>query len=102
MLEGARVVSVSSCAYAPVDFDDINFEKRPYDARIAYGQSKTANALFTLWLDRLGKPLGVRAFSLDPGGMIESGFSRNMTAEEIAASGYVDASVGPLSTPRTT
>ena len=47
---GARVVSVSSRAHhiAPVDFEDVNFERRPYDKWQAYGQSKTANALFSI------------------------------------------------------
>ncbi|HEY4132850.1 MAG TPA: SDR family NAD(P)-dependent oxidoreductase, partial [Gemmatimonadaceae bacterium] len=46
--QGARVVCVSSRGhqFAPVDFDDPNFERRPYDPRLAYGQSKSANALF--------------------------------------------------------
>lgn len=42
---GARVVSVSSAGHlnSPVVFDDIHFERRPYDPWQAYGQSKTAN-----------------------------------------------------------
>ena len=42
----ARVVSVSSRGHqiAGVDFDDIDFLRRPYDKWVAYGQSKTANA----------------------------------------------------------
>jgi NAD(P)-dependent dehydrogenase (short-subunit alcohol dehydrogenase family) len=42
---GARVVVVSSVGHvnADVDFDDINFDRRPYDAFTAYGQTKTAN-----------------------------------------------------------
>jgi NAD(P)-dependent dehydrogenase (short-subunit alcohol dehydrogenase family) len=41
---GARVVAVSSRGhtFSDVDFDDPNFERRPYDPRIAYGQAKTA------------------------------------------------------------
>lgn len=36
----ARVISVSSCGHAasPVMFDDIHFERRPFDAMAAYGQ----------------------------------------------------------------
>jgi hypothetical protein len=53
---GARVVSVSSRghAVAPVDFDDINFDRRPYDPMVAYGQSKSARpkALRRLRSDR--------------------------------------------------
>ncbi|KAA5606383.1 SDR family NAD(P)-dependent oxidoreductase [Roseospira marina] len=89
----ARVVTVSSCGHAAgaIDFDDINFETRGYDPMVAYGQSKSANALFSVWLDRLGQPHGVRAFALHPGGIVESGFTRDMPIEASIASGYRDA-----------
>src|SRR5262249_55519964 len=40
----SRVVSVSSRGHhmSPVVFDDIQFERRPYDKWLSYGQSKTA------------------------------------------------------------
>jgi len=43
--QGARVVALSSRAhrFAPVTFEDIDFERRPYDPWTSYGQSKTAN-----------------------------------------------------------
>ena len=46
----ARIVAVSSSAHqsSPVIFDDINFNFRPYDRVLAYGQSKTANVLFAV------------------------------------------------------
>ena len=52
--EGARVVVVSSTAArrGVMDFDDLHFEKRGYQAWPAYGQSKLANQLFTLELQR--------------------------------------------------
>lgn len=70
--EGARVVSVSSRGHqiSGVDFDDINFERRPYDKWAAYGQSKTANILFACALDTRGEALGIRAFSLHPGSVL--------------------------------
>jgi hypothetical protein len=45
---GSRVVSVSSRGHqiGPVDFDDYDFQTRPYDKWQAHGQSKAANALF--------------------------------------------------------
>lgn len=66
---GARVVSVSSRAHriSGVDFEDPNFERRPYDKWAAYGQSKSANALFAVALDTRGEEDGIRAFSLHPG-----------------------------------
>jgi len=66
---GARVVNVSSFGHqmAPFDFEDPNFEHRQYETLQGYGQSKTANNLFTVELDDRGRYFGVRAFSLHPG-----------------------------------
>jgi NAD(P)-dependent dehydrogenase (short-subunit alcohol dehydrogenase family) len=51
---GARVVTVSSQAHrqGTMDFEDLDFEQRGYQAAAAYGQSKLANLLFTFELDR--------------------------------------------------
>jgi NAD(P)-dependent dehydrogenase (short-subunit alcohol dehydrogenase family) len=69
---GARVVSVSSRGHriCGVDFDDPDFERRPYDKWKAYGQSKTANVLFAVELDRRGTGAGVRAFAVHPGSIV--------------------------------
>lgn len=66
---GARVVAVSSAGhhFAPVQWDDIHFHNSAYDKWVAYGQAKTATALFAVHLDALGWHDGVRAFSLHPG-----------------------------------
>ncbi len=49
-----RVVTVSSGAhrFGSIDFDDLNWERKPYKAWRAYGQSKLANLLFTAELQR--------------------------------------------------
>ena len=88
---GARVISVSSRGHqiAGIDFDDIDFQQRPYDKWVAYGQSKTANALFAIALDVRGKDHGVRGFSLHPG-QILTDLSRHLSAEEIAAFDVLD------------
>jgi NAD(P)-dependent dehydrogenase (short-subunit alcohol dehydrogenase family) len=84
--KGARVVELSSRGHARsgVDFDDPNFERRPYDKWVAYGQSKTANALFALALDVRGEAHGVRAFSVHPGGVVTE-LMRSMPVEEVSA-----------------
>jgi NAD(P)-dependent dehydrogenase (short-subunit alcohol dehydrogenase family) len=66
---GARVINVSSFGHqmAPFNFDDPNFLHREYETLQGYGQSKTANNLFTVELDHRGKAFQVRAFSLHPG-----------------------------------
>lgn len=83
---GARVVELTSRGhrYSPVVFDDPNFEHRPYEKWKSYGQSKTANALFALALDRRGEPHGVRAFSVHPGG-IPTPLIRHLTADDLKA-----------------
>ncbi|MDI1481237.1 oxidoreductase [Polyangium sp. y55x31] len=83
---GARVVSLSSGghAYSGVDFEDPHFERRPYDKWIAYGQAKTANALFALALDARGEAHRVRAFSVHPGGIVTE-LMRYMSDEEARA-----------------
>ncbi|MFB4278520.1 oxidoreductase [Nonomuraea sp. MTCD27] len=49
-----RIVIVSSNGHkvGSIDFDDLNWERRPYRAMAAYAQSKLANLLFTAELQR--------------------------------------------------
>ena len=85
---GARVVSVSSRGHqrAGMDFDDPQFQHRAYDRWQAYGQSKTANVLFAVELDRRGEASGVRAFAVHPGAILTD-LSRHMTDEELRGYG---------------
>jgi NAD(P)-dependent dehydrogenase (short-subunit alcohol dehydrogenase family) len=68
---GGRVVTVSSTGHriGSIDFDDLNWERKPYRAWRAYGQSKLANLLFTAELQRrltaVGSP--VLATAAHPG-----------------------------------
>lgn len=66
----ARIVSVSSSGHgnSPVVFDDLFVDRRPYDAGQAYGQSKTANALFAIEATRRWADDGIAANALMPGG----------------------------------
>ena len=84
----ARVVSLSSTgiSFGGVDFDDPNFETHEYNKWKAYGQSKTANALFAVALDKRGEAHGTRAFSVHPGG-IYTDLARDLSAEELAFDG---------------
>jgi len=83
---GARVICLSSRGHArgAVDFDDAHFQRRPYDKWMAYGQSKTANALFALALDARGEARRVRAFSVHPGAILTE-LVRWLTEEELGA-----------------
>ena len=66
-----RVVSVASGAHrrGHIDLDDLNWERRSYQRWTAYAQSKLANLLFILELERrltaAGSP--VRALAAHPG-----------------------------------
>ena len=84
----ARVVVLSSRAHAwgEVDVNDPNFDKRPYDKWVAYGQSKSANSLFAVELDKRGQQHGIRAFAVHPGGILTD-LSKYMTDEELSAYG---------------
>jgi NAD(P)-dependent dehydrogenase (short-subunit alcohol dehydrogenase family) len=86
----ARVVTLSSIGhrYSPVDMDDPNYLSRPYDKAAAYGQSKTANSLFSVELDRRGQRDGVRAFAVHPGGILTD-LVRYLTDDELKAWGIV-------------
>lgn len=97
---GARVVSVSSRGHqiAGMDFDDIDFRRRHYDRWIAYGQSKTANVLFAVELDRRGREDGIRAFSLHPG-QILTNLARHLSDEDIAGFDALDADGKPIVDP---
>jgi NAD(P)-dependent dehydrogenase (short-subunit alcohol dehydrogenase family) len=79
----ARVVSVSSRGHqqSPIRFDDLAFEKEPYDKWAAYGQSKTANVLFAVELDRRLGGRGVHANAIHPG-VIPTDLSRHMGKED--------------------
>jgi NAD(P)-dependent dehydrogenase (short-subunit alcohol dehydrogenase family) len=81
--KGARVVALTSRghAFASVDLDDPSFERRPYDKWKAYGQSKSANALFAVALDARGEERGVRAFSVHPG-VVATELARSVPEEE--------------------
>ncbi len=89
--DSARVVAVSSVGHRlnGLDLDDPNFERREYSKWPAYGQAKSANALFALQLDKMGEAHGVRAFAVHPGG-IATPLQRHLTMEEQVAMGWYD------------
>jgi NAD(P)-dependent dehydrogenase (short-subunit alcohol dehydrogenase family) len=86
---GARVVALSSTAHAisDVHWDDPHFLVHDYDKWQAYGQAKTADALFALGLDLRWRDEGVRAFSVHPGGIFTP-LQRHLGDEEMVALGW--------------
>jgi len=95
---GARVVSLSSAGHklSPIRWDDVMFESE-YDKWVAYGQAKTANALFAVELDSLGAASGVRAFAVHPGGIMTE-LQRHLPRDEMINMGWMDeeGTVNPL------
>ena len=79
----ARVVNLSSRGHhiTGVDLDDPNFERRGYDKWQAYGQSKTANILFSVELERRLGPQGVHAYAVHPG-VIQTELMRHLEASD--------------------
>jgi NAD(P)-dependent dehydrogenase (short-subunit alcohol dehydrogenase family) len=95
---GSRVISISSGAHGitGIHWDDLHFDGG-YDKWQAYGQSKTANVLFAVHLDRLGRDRNVRAFALHPGAILTP-LQRHLPKEEMVAAGWIDEA-GELADP---
>ena len=87
---GMRVVALSSTGHKRSDilWDDIQFEKTPYDKWVAYGQAKTANALFANALSRRLRDSGGLAFAVHPGGIFTP-LQRHLEKEEMIALGWL-------------
>jgi NAD(P)-dependent dehydrogenase (short-subunit alcohol dehydrogenase family) len=84
LVDGGRLVVLSSQAHrvADVDLEDPNFDAQDYEPFVAYGRSKTANALFAVEFDRRHSHRGVRAASVMPGNSLTD-LPRNFTAEQL-------------------
>ncbi|MFK3980596.1 SDR family NAD(P)-dependent oxidoreductase [Micromonospora sp. NPDC050397] len=89
----SRVVVVSSGAQlrAGVDFEDPQFETRPYDPFVAYAQSKTATVLLAVGIARHWGDAGVTATSCAPGGIPTTNLARHIAPEFLQAIGVIDA-----------
>lgn len=70
---------------------------RGYDKWQAYGQAKTANVLFAVRLDALGRDAGVRAFAVHPGQILTE-LARHLSTEEMLGRGWIDEQGRPVGT----
>jgi len=99
---GARVVTLSSGAhvFGTCDVDDLNWQKRDYEPRLAYAQSKTANLWFGSELQRryADRLLSV---SVHPG-VIQTDLSRHVTPEllEVMRASFVEWGITMKSVPQ--
>ena len=87
----SRVVALSSIAHrmSPIRFDDLHFTNDSYDKWMAYGQAKTANALFARGVQARYHDKGLKAFSVHPGGIFTP-LQRHLPQEEMTALGWLD------------
>jgi NAD(P)-dependent dehydrogenase (short-subunit alcohol dehydrogenase family) len=84
----ARIVNLTSAGHQSSDivWDDVDYERRPYDKWEAYGQAKTANILFTVELERRLAARGVHAYAVHPG-MIVTELGRHLNRDDIKGLG---------------
>lgn len=94
--DGARVVMVTSRGHyaSGIRWDDPHFTRSPYDKWLAYGQSKSANSLFAVHLDALGRGRGVRAFAVHPG-VVDTELQRHLPLAERVAMGWANEDGSP-------
>jgi NAD(P)-dependent dehydrogenase (short-subunit alcohol dehydrogenase family) len=102
-----RVVTISSPLHARgrIDIDDLNWDRRTYNASRAYADSKQANLLFTVELQRrlTAEGITVRAVSAHPG-IANTNLGAHLTGLRGAIAGIVlrvlgqDAGQGALPT----
>lgn len=81
-----RIVNLSSRGHhmAPANLEDPNFEASDYNEWLSYGQSKTANVLFTVGLEKRFADKGVHSYAVHPGG-IQTNLSRHLSQEQTDA-----------------
>jgi len=75
--ERGRVVTVASTYAGELDFDDLEFKRRPWDNIKSYKQSKQANRLWTWALARRLAGTNVTANAMSPG-FVDTGLYRDM------------------------
>lgn len=99
--DGARVVTTTSGAqrFSDIRWDDPNFTGGGYDPGLAYAQSKTANVLFTVELDRRWAADGIRAFAAHPGVVATTSFNSSVGEASQRAQGLIDDAGLPIIDP---
>ena len=94
--QNARFVSLSSSAHSltGIIWDDIHFQKNPYNKWMAYGQSKTASSLIAIEFHRRMKDKGVSGYSVHPGGIMTP-LQRHLEKDEMVALGWMKEDGSP-------
>lgn len=81
-----RVINLSSAGhrFGAFNFTDPDYHQRDYEKWQAYGESKTANILFSVGLDARLAPRGVRVLAVHPG-MIMTELGRHLDEADLEA-----------------
>ena len=89
--DDVRVINLSSIGHRLHDifWGDVHFAQTEYNKWLSYGQSKTANALFSVELNRRMGEFGGKSFSVHPGG-INTPLQRHLEVEEMVAMGWMN------------
>lgn len=80
----SRVVNVASQFASDVDLDDLQFERRKFEAVKAYAQSKACDRMLTWAMARRLKGSGVTANAMAPGLIVDTGLYRHSPPELVA------------------
>ncbi|EWC45682.1 hypothetical protein DRE_05243 [Drechslerella stenobrocha 248] len=91
-----RIVNISSSGHNVhgINWDDINFsDGETYDMWNAYGQSKTANILFSVELAERYRDAGVSSFSVHPGSVLGTHLGTHIPMEDIM--GFLNSGRAP-------
>ncbi len=86
------MVCLSSRAHrrSDIDFDDPNYRHRPYEPWQAYGQSKTANALFAVAFTDRYQADEITANAVMPGA-ISTGLQAHLSEDELRGLGWTES-----------
>lgn len=87
----SRVIALSSAGhrFGGVRFDDLSFEKGPYDPLAAYAQSKIANIWMCNSIDR-HYASKIRGLSVHPGTILDTDITRHFEADTLSNAGDME------------
>ncbi|KAM0261131.1 hypothetical protein ACHAQJ_002393 [Trichoderma viride] len=88
----SRVVNVTSYGHrlGGIQWDDLNYEKTEYNPSAVYAQAKLASIYAATEINRRYGAQNLAAWSVHPGGIIESGFLENSGWDKTVTKAMVD------------
>lgn len=85
--------------FGEIRWDDPHFTAGDYDIHAAYAQSKVANVLFSVELDRRWAAAGIRGYAVHPGVIVGTALNSAAGEDELRAQGLIDDSGAPVIDP---